>query len=301
MAKKADVKIGSLGDWKKYANAPVETAPGEFYRHAESASAAARQWYWDSIRSKRMASQAVRSAAFVLLVLGALLPIVSGFNDDPSWRLRCTQAGVVFLAFAGLVQAADKIFGWSSGWLRYMTTVTTMETITRKFELDWANYMISRPGSLTEDDKRPLFELAKQLEDAISKLQTEETDKWVADFNSSLALLNDLIKTQRESAEKTVEAARSAVAAKESAAAVREKSEQPGGIEVSILHKADPIPVDVSVDSDAAQTFTGRVWVKLQVTPGQHIVRVTSPAFGTVQKIAEVPPAGVARVEVKLS
>jgi len=300
MAKKTDVTIGQLGDWNKYANAPVETVAGEFYHHAEAASAAARKWYWESIQSKRTASQAVRAAAFVFLVLGALLPIVAGFNDDASSRLQCTQAGVVALAFAGLVQAADRIFGWSSGWLRYMTTVTSMETLTRKFELDWANYMIGRPGPLTEDDKRPLFELAKQLEDAISKLRSDETDKWVADFNSSLAMLNDLIKTQRESAEKTVEAARSAVAAKESAAAAQEKAAQPGGIEVSIVHKADPVPVNVSLDDEKAQPFTGRSWVRVQVSPGQHIVHVTSPA-GTVQKIAEVPPAGVARVEVKLS
>ncbi len=293
--KKADVKIEELSPWDEYANAGPDKALPEIYEHAKEASRVAREWYWTSIRAKRTMSLVVRLLSFLLLICGAVLPILAGLSSDVTTRLYFTQFGVVALAVAGLFQAADRVFGWSSGWLRYMTTVTAMEATTREFELGWANYMINKARPMGDDDKRPLFEMAKRLEDDIRKLQSDETEKWCAEFNSSLALLNDLIRSQRESAERTAEAARSVAAA-------REKAQQPGGIELTIVHKADPVPVKVNVDGSGEESFTGTIWSKVQVTPGLHTVQVTTdaPAEQRIQKIAEVPAGGIARVEVRL-
>ncbi len=293
--KKADVKIEKLSPWDEYADASPDKALPEIYEHAKETSSVAREWYWKSIKAKRTMSMAIRLLSFLLLICGAVLPILAALSSDVSTRLCFTQFGVAALAVAGLLQAADKVFGWSSGWLRYMTTVTAMEATTREFELGWADYMINKAGPMGDDDKRPLFELAKRLEDDIRKLQSDETEKWCAEFNSSLALLNDLIRSQRESAERTAEAARSAAAA-------REKGQQHGGIELAIVHKGAPIPVKVSIDGSVEESFTGTVWSKVQVPPGLHTVQVTSdaPAEQTIQRIAEVPAGGIARVEVKL-
>jgi low affinity Fe/Cu permease len=299
---KQDIKVEELGAWDNYANASASKALPAIYEHAKNASSVARTWYWKSIRSKRIASQLIRAASFVLLLFGAVLPILAGLSDDVDQRLACTQLGVAALAIAGLLQAGDRIFGWSSGWLRYITTVTAMEAATRKFELDWANYMISKPGALIDDDKRQLFEMAQQLEDEIGKLQSDETNKWVSEFNSSLAMLNDLIRSQRESAEKAAEAAQSAVVAKESAAAAKEKAQKLGGIQLSLLHKAAPVAVSVGLDSGNAETFTGTAWSRLQVTPGLHTVHVTTtvPTVQTIQQIVDVLSGEIAHTEVKL-
>jgi hypothetical protein len=213
--KSKNVKVRELVAWDIYADAGAAKALPEIYEHAEKTSQTARDWYWRSIKSKRITSLGVRFLSFLLVVFGAVLPIFAGLADEVMTRLYCTQIGVASLAVAGLLQAADKVFGWSSGWLRYMTTVTAMEAATRKFDLDWANYMISKAGVIGDDDKRPLFELAKGLEEEVTRLQVDETDKWFAEFNSGLALLNDLIKSQRESAEKTAAAARAAASARE--------------------------------------------------------------------------------------
>ena len=137
MAKKKDVKVDRLGGWDDYAEKNAAEALPQIYNRVEASSKAARDWYWDSIASKRNASLAVRLLSFLLLVLGAALPILAGIYGEPQTRLLFTQLGVAALAIAGLSQAADRIFGWSSGWLRYMTTATAMENVTRRFELDW--------------------------------------------------------------------------------------------------------------------------------------------------------------------
>jgi hypothetical protein len=75
-----------------------------------------------------------------------------------------------------------------------------------------------RHGGLVGTDKRPLFDLAKRLEDDIRKLQSDETQKWCAEFNSSLALLSYLIRSHLESSEKTADVAGWAAAAREEVA-----------------------------------------------------------------------------------
>jgi hypothetical protein len=221
MARKKDVKVDGLGAWDKYANKTAAEALPEIYEHAQRASQEARDWYWRSIAPKRNASFGIRMGSFCLLVCGAAFPVLAALCSEAATRLSLTQIGVVALATAGLLQAGDRIFGWSSGWLRYMTTVMAMEARTRKFELDWAAHMIDKTGKPTDDDKRPLFDLARQFINDVTKLQNDETEKWVAEFSSSLALLNDLIKSQRESTEKATEAARATLAARESAVAGR--------------------------------------------------------------------------------
>jgi hypothetical protein len=302
MAKK-DVRTETLLAWDEYKDKPFDKALPSIYSHAEGISKAKCTWYWYSIRTKRLSSLSVRLLTFALLIIGTVLPILAGLGDSPTIRLKCTQLGVVALAFAGLLQVADRVFGWSSGWLRYITTVTAMENLTRKFELDWAGYIVDKGSQLGDGDTRVLFELAKRFEDEISKLQSDETDKWVTEFNSSLALLGELIKSQRESAEKTAETARATLASQQRTAQESEKARQSGAVELSIVHRAAPVAVRIAIDREAAQEFVGVSWAKAGVTPGQHTISVTTTGVApqTIQRIVEVPAGGVARTEARLS
>lgn len=302
MTTKKDVKVETLGEWNQYANLSTEDALPKIYSHVKKISGDARDWYWKSIKSKRNSSLVIRFFSFILLVLGAALPITAGIYSDDVARLTLTQVGVTSLAVAGLLHAADKIFGWSSGWLRYMTTVTAMENVTRQFDLDWSQYMINKTAGWSDEDKRSLFDLAKKLEDDIFKLRSEETDKWVTEFNSSLALLGDLIKSQRESAEKAAETARAAVDAKEIAAAEKDKANTPGSIEISIVHKAMPIPVAIRLDDCAEEQVTSNSWAKRGVSPGHHTVHLSvgTPTPFSDSKIVIVPAGDIGRAEFKL-
>jgi hypothetical protein len=126
---------------------------------------------------------------------------VSGIIPEKS-RFICTQLGVILIALAGLLEIVDHVFDWSSGWRRYMITVTKIETISRAFELDWANCRIAKTGSINENDKESLFKVVRNFVKSISELQIDETDKWVIEFNNSNAILNKLIKSGYELTEK---------------------------------------------------------------------------------------------------
>jgi hypothetical protein len=300
ISRKEDVRVATLLEWDRYKGRAPDEALKAIYHHAESASKACCGWYWRSIRSKRISSLFVLAFTLALLIVGTVLPILAALREGPGDRLLFTQIGVAALAFAGLLQVSDRTFGWSSGWLRYITTVTAMEDLTRKFELEWASYILEKGSNIGAADTKALFDLAKRFEDDVAKLQSDETSKWVTEFSSSVALLGELIKSQRESGEKTVEAAR---AVQEKAAQESERARKQGAVQLRIVHKAAPVAVNIAIDAEAAQQFVGSSWVKSNLEPGQHTVTVvtTDATPQTIQQIVDVPPGGIATAEVKLS
>jgi len=292
MAKKT-VTADRFLAWGEFRGKPAESALPAIYDHARKMSQAMRDWYWVSIKIKRRFALSVLGLTLVLLIFGAVLPIISGIWDKSDSRLLLTQTGVVSLTFAGLLQVADRVFGWSSGWLRYITTVMSIENVTRKFELDWAAYIVEKSVRLGDADIKPLFDVAKQFEDDIAKLQTDETAKWVVEFSGNVALLGEMIKSQRESAEKSTEAAQATVEA-------QRKGAQKGAVEVSLVHKSAAAPVDLAIDDEQPQAFSGACWARADLPPGLHVITATpqGAASPTVQKVVDAPTGGVARIEI---
>ena len=297
---KDDIATKTLLAWDKYKDKPVDEALPSIYEHASGKSNKTCGWYWASIKNKRRASLFFRFITFGLVILGTLLPILAGLMTKPEIRLQFTQWGVAALALGGLLQVADRVFGWSSGWLRYITTVTAMENLTRKFEMDWAGYVLSKTTALEKADVKKLFEVAKQFVDGISKMQSEETDKWVTEFNSGMALMGDLIKSQKKAGEEALKKVQTTLTAQKTAAQVAQET---GAVELTLVHKAAAKPVKIAIDEKDPIEFTGTVWSKVGVPAGQHTLRVVvvGPTPNTITKVIKVPPGDVAQEQVKLT
>jgi len=303
MAVIPDISTQNLSPWDEYKDKKPNEALASIYAHVATVSSMMCAWYWGSIRRKRSTSLSIRAIAFVLLVFGTALPIFAAIQIEAADKLLCTQWAVALLAVAGLSQVADKVFGWSSGWMRYITTVTTMENLTRAFELEWANYIVSKNAPLDSADVKILFELAKGLEQELTKLQADETSKWVAEFNTGISLLESLIKTQREETDKKLDAIRTTLTTQESAAKTEENAKLPGALEVTLTHKAEPKMVRIALDKESPVEFLGLTWARLNISPGQHVLSIQSISDPpqTIEKVVEIGPASVAKVEIKFT
>lgn len=299
---KPDISAKQLQPWDLYKEKKPDEAAQAIHAHVGETSLMMCSWYWTSIGTKRKASLRIRGVSFVLGLLGTVLPISAALLPDDGNKLLVTQLAVVLIAVAGLLLIADRVFGWSSGWMRYMTTVTTMENLTRAFQLEWGKYLVSRIEPLNSQDAKALFDLASGLEHELTKLQSDETTSWCADFNTGTSLLESLIRTQREEADKKLEAIRTGMASQQKAIETQEKSKLPGAIEVTIKHKGDPKPIRIALDAEESNEFHGITWSRVNVTPGLHVLRVATTANSTVQieKIIEVAASAVARTEVSL-
>jgi hypothetical protein len=297
MGSKADIKQPQFLAWDQFDGKESKDALPAIYQHAEEFSARCRTWYWHSIRRKRLISFGARITAFFLGAYGVTAPLVAAFGWDVSTRLQWSQTAVAALALAGLAQLADRVFGWSSGWLRYISTVTTMEDLTRQFELDWAGYFI-KLGTPQPTEVKPLFDIAQRFEVEIAALQKRETDAWVAEFNTGLSALNDLLKNAHENAQKSASDARDALQA-------LNKESVPGAIELTATTTSQSLPtMAVALDDDHAEVCKGLTWARLRVDPGPHRMVIQAMQNNTllseVVKIVEVPPGATTRLTVAM-
>lgn len=251
---------------------PMESAH-RIFELVESHAAEARAWYWRSIQGKRLGSLFVRAISYVAAALGTTAPVVAAIRRSVEERLIITQLGVACLVVAGMVILADRLFGWSSGWLRYVSTVLAMERHTQQFRLEWAAYLIVRgTRELTREDTKALFEIARRFQLEVDARTKEETDGWVAEFNSGMAALNQMIQVQREASEKAAQQAREAADEKRAQA-------QPGAIEVRVLQVTTPlrsVTLEMHLNGSccASASFTGTSWAKTDLAPGLYSVRV---------------------------
>jgi hypothetical protein len=299
---KQDITTRTFLKWDEYRDKQPQEALASIYAYITTSSKQICGWYWENISTKRITSLAARGVAFFLLVAGTALQIYATTLEKAPDKLTLTQLAVASLAVAALVLLGDRAFGWSSGWMRYITTVTTMENLTRSFQLEWAKYLVSKTTPLNAGDTKTLFDLARGFEQELLKLQADETTKWVAEFSAGISLLESAIKTQREETEKKIEAIRTTLTSQEIAAKAEEKSRATGSVEVALSFKADVKKIQITFGRDDPVDFLGTSWTKLGVAPGQHLLRIKTltdpPQF--VEKIIEIQAEAVARTEVKL-
>jgi len=220
--------------WNHHVNGSVEDALKTTYDQVQAHSHNLRRWYWSSIRSKKHQSITARVVSYLFGAVGVLAPLAAALLSTAGQRLLLTQTGVVALAVAGLAQLCDKVFGWSSGWQRYVTTVTIMEQRAAQFEFDWAKRLRGLGMPLGLSDARSAFELAEVFTLELEQLRGKETDAWVAEFNAGQAALSEIVALKREppSSRPALEA---------TATATVTTSEAPGGPAVT------PAPAAVAV------------------------------------------------------
>ena len=298
MAKHNVARDDTLG-WDRYATQPPEHALPLIYQDALDRSKELRSWYWISIQDKKRGSYTARISAYVLLLVGIGGPLSAALATNAEYKLELTQAGVIALAIAGIVQLADKIFGWSSGWLRYITTVTAMERLTLQFELDWANCLLSRTAPAGAADVKQHFELAKHLQLELEKQRGEETSTWLAEFTAGMAALNEMIKLQQETADKARQAMQTAMDA-------RTSGSKAGSIQLTIAEATRRgKPFAIYLDDDLKQTLSGNSWSMAGLQPGHYRIRVVvqdgSPIASEGSTIAVVAPGEVTNVKIDLN
>lgn len=300
MATIQDITVDKLESWDKFKDKPPEEALSYLYTYIENISAQMRAWYWSSIRVKRFTSLAARSLSFFFLFLGMIFPLISTLEPISKFSLIFMQLAIICLIVAGLIRLADRIFGWSSGWMRYITVVTQMENLTRNFQLDWAKHFLVKSSLIDSTNINTLFELAKCLEQDLTKLQTEETVKWVTEFNSSIALIDTMIKMQRDESDKNFEIIQTKLAT-ETVLKAEKKAKIPGALEVTLIFKSAPSTIKIGIDNEIQKEFLGSSWARMEIAPGRHIIRITTTLepIQTIERIVDIKPGTLEKLNIQ--
>jgi hypothetical protein len=143
--------------------------------------------------------------------MGGLVPIIKATLLPEVIRklpFDFGQAGYLLIGVAAGCVGLDRFFGYSTGWIRYITTAMALEKSLDEFRMEWARNIVKlRGGSPNEQQLDQLIQTCEVFSLAIKGQVEEETKAWVTEFQSNLTQLEkdlqakaDEVKTKSKAA-----------------------------------------------------------------------------------------------------
>ncbi|HEX6289964.1 MAG TPA: SLATT domain-containing protein [Herpetosiphonaceae bacterium] len=179
---------------------PTESLKGVYEWAAKNGQDQIR-WYQEKKRSKRRGSLWIRALSILFVAIGGLCPLIDAtdlFADSTTWLSGTSlgQWGYVFLALAAALIGYDRYFGLSTAWMRFIVTQLSIERALKEFRYDWLILLVQQDS--TEMNIPVLLQRAKDFTLQVENLVRQETDSWVLEFQSNIAQLEKVLKTEAE-------------------------------------------------------------------------------------------------------
>jgi SMODS and SLOG-associating 2TM effector domain 2 len=179
----------------------------KLYEYAEAVADTSIYWYGCHKRKIAWKSRLLRLFAIIFTALGGLTPIISSLGwsiqrgPGVVERLDFGQLGYLFLGLAAACVGLDRFFGFSSGWMRYITTKMTLERALSDFRFEWAMMAAMQGKSLPASEQiQQMIQRVKEFSSAINTHVDQETQSWVSEFKTNIAEIEKTAKAQAEAA-----------------------------------------------------------------------------------------------------
>jgi hypothetical protein len=231
-------------------------------------------WYVNAKRIKQRWAKGLRVLAILLVAAAGLIPMLADLTGmSPVWA-------TVALGIAAALIALDRFFGFSTAWIRYISTELELQHLLADFGMEWEAMRASWGGrSPTDEQIQVALAACRVLRGRVHDLVRQETSRWVAEFQDTLKLLDEAVK------------------AKEQAAAR-------GGVNVTVAN-GDRCSRgwDLSIDGGPARSCSGKSAAVTGLVPGSHTVSVDGEIEGHLrraERAVDVPANGLATVELTL-
>lgn len=235
-------------------------------------------WYERNARTMRKRSRALRIAAIAFGALGALIPLIATAAKSSDW----SPWGYVAAAIAAACVAADRFFGASSSWIRFITSSLKLRTFLLQERFEWALVSANMQSGAEPPSIELTLEAIQRMGRFVGRVQAEilsETEVWAKEFQSALADLERVLQAQRE-------------------------AERPSALQVTLEHSEDVEEVRLVVDGAPGPKVAGASCSIPRVPAGQHVVEAhgrRGDRFVGDSKIVSVPPGEIVNVTLDLS
>ncbi len=187
--------------WK---DADVCSSLSSLHQYVEDQARKQIQWYWDKKRKKAGMSMFLRFVAIILFVLGGLVPIVKATLPAAvvaTFPFDFGQSGYLLIGIAAGCVGLDRFFGYSTGWIRYVTTAMAIEKSLEEFRLEWSRNMAKMRGaSPTPEQLETLIQTCTAFSLGMRNQLEQETKAWVVEFQSNLSQLEKELQAKADEA-----------------------------------------------------------------------------------------------------
>ena len=246
----------------------------------EAEAATAYEWYWRQKRWKRIPSQWIQFNAVALTALAGLAPILVQVIKNSKGSTVISDTGPIASLCVGLAAALlgiDKAFGFSTGWVRYVMSATSITKLLQEFRMDWVALNAAAAAPPTAEQQAAMLLRAKNFISGLQDIVIQETKDWATEFQSNMAQMEKDIKSQLDSLKLQVE----------KNAQDKLDASKPGGVELTIANaaKTDSFRCDVTLEGESGK-FTdsvanATVWTRIHVAPGQYKVTLDAKDKGS--------------------
>jgi hypothetical protein len=235
------------------------------------------EWYARKKRPRRLGSLFLRAFSIVFAGIGALCPLVDAATGSFGGKFQLAQWGYVFLALAASIAGFDYYFGQSSGWMRFVVTELSIERALKEFQYDWVILKVQQDKNQANT---PIFlQRAKDFTLQIENIIKQETDTWVAEFQTNITQLEKILKTETE-ARKT------------------------GSIKIAVKNCTDFDKISIRLNDNLVKELNGvSEGIINTVAPGRYEVTVIGKKDEKeikANKVVEVQPGAIASVDFTL-
>jgi chaperonin cofactor prefoldin len=258
----------------------------QIFAHVATTADKCIAWYARKKKWKVRLSQWLRLGAILLVILGGMAPIIGGLfsvgvlggaqTNNVLAGYIINQAGYMALAVAAGLALLDRYFGFSTGWIRYITTLIQLEHAKAAFLFEWIAALAPISGS--QLDSAQILTFLKKAQDFQAKLLSmveKETQEWVAEFQTNLKELERLLAEQRQKAESAVQEAEKATKAAEAASATAAATPKSGAIQVKVEGAEVDGEIALKVDGKEVERFLGVQGGHSEIEPGIRQISIT--------------------------
>ncbi|MBB4080543.1 hypothetical protein GGR28_003177 [Lewinella aquimaris] len=247
------------------------------YRYGELHALQSINWYLEYKNSKSWWSRALRIGTIFFGTLGGLFPVLSPLLTSSA---NFAQLGYIAIALSAGCIAVDRFFGFSSGWMRYMTTANMLTKLLQDYRLEWAMLKAKLVGKPPTDEQLLLYiQRIKEFIASVNVQVEQETSAWVTEFQTSLVDIEKSIKKTEETT-------------------------KPGAIDITVTNGME---VDggftLFLDGMTIATVRGTKYQIGYVTPGPHKVAIVGRIGANeldASELVNVDPGIIAKVTLAL-
>lgn len=150
-------------------------------------------WYLKAKRAKRLMA---RGGALVLGGIAGLLPIFAQLKTFDLLKAEPAWASVL-LGLAAILVLLDRFFGFSTSWMRFITTEHQVRQALHEFQIEsdsdqaaWAD------GKPNMDQVQQTLQRCKVFMVTVDDLVRAETDRWVAEFQDAIKDVDELARAR---------------------------------------------------------------------------------------------------------
>lgn len=256
----------------------LEDSLDQVYQFAVQEAKQAIKWYGTKSRPKKRWAQILRVAAILATALAGIIPMLS--KSMPNGWLDPLWASVA-VALAATALGLDRFFGFSTAWMRFITSELKIKSRLQNFQFEWEAARISWQGKRPSyDQAQAMLSRAANFTGQVSNIVEEETHAWIKEFQSVLTSLDESLK-------------------------VKAKRSELGAVMVNVENgdQCDEAWTLV-IAGQAAQTYWGKSGMVNDVYPGLHKVTATGTIANKpvqAQAMAQVFPGETAKISLTLS